>query len=84
MDQKLNKKATVQMVLNNESFNPEQAGQQLKAEVEQAKRMKEHLEAARDRVDVDVIDEQQIFTHFEKVFFRDLEQFVIDKKKRKQ
>lgn len=42
------------------------------------------LRQAKERVDEDVVEEQQVFCNFEKVFFKELEQFVIDKKKKKQ
>ena len=78
-----NKKATILMILENEGFNPEQQSAQLREQLPREKQTVEDLAVARERVYQDVIDEQNIYQKFEKVFFQDLEQFVIDKKKKK-
>ena len=78
-----NKKATILMILENEGFNPQQQSAQLREQLPREKQTVEDLAAARERVYQDVIDEQNIYQKFEKVFFQDLEQFVIDKKKKK-
>ena len=83
MEAKKNKRTTIQMILENESFNPEQTAAKLREDVIVEEQMISTLKTVQQRVDDDVVEEQQIYTNFEKVFFKDLEQFVIDKKKKK-
>ena len=84
MEQKKNKKATIQLILKNEGFNPEEQSKNIKEELIGEKNRLDAFRAARDKIVEDVVDEQGIFQHFEKNFFQELEQFVIEKKKNRK
>ena len=78
MDQKKNNRATIQQTLD--TFVQDGYITFLRDEIDGEQQRLETYQESRQRIVEDVVDEQKIYVNFEKVFFADLEQFVINKK----